>query len=67
MCREEIIRESQAGFIMLSDDISCARLHASSGSQNLKVNEHNVLNILTIYPGCVYKTNYAAMKHQLRT
>lgn len=30
-------------------------------------NEHNVLNILTIYPGCVYKTNYAAMKHQLRT
>lgn len=36
MCQEEIINESQAGFIMLSDGISCAHsaahLHASSGS-----------------------------------
>lgn len=67
MCREEIISESQAGFIMLSDGISCAHsaahLHASSGSRKRMVNEHNSLNALTIYPGCVYKTNYVAMKH----
>lgn len=67
MCREEIISKSQAGFIILSDGISCAHstahLHASSGSWNCMVNEYNLLNILTLYPGCVYETNYVAVKH----